>query len=104
IASEGNRLRVLTEETEYVTDAVIFTAPTFLAPYIIEGAMPAAGFVYSPWLTANLTVEKEMETAWDNVIYDSPALGYVNATHMSLASRTERSVWTYYWSFAEPTP
>ena len=45
-----------------------------------------------------------METAWDNVIYDSPALGYVNATHMSLASRTERNVWTYYWSFAEYTP
>jgi len=109
IARDRSRLHVLTEETEYLADAVIFAAPTFLAPYIIEGAPPAAGFVYSPWLTANLTLEtppqeKGIEPAWDNVIYDSPALGYVNATHMSLASRTNRNVWTYYWSFAEHSP
>ena len=29
---------------------------------------------------------------------DSPALGYVVATHQSLQSRTERTVWTYYCS------
>ena len=100
---------MFTEDTEYQTDAVVFAAPTFLAPYIVEGAPPAAGFEYSPWLTANLTLERmpneqDSELAWDNVIYDSPALGYVNATHMSVASRHERSVWTYYWSLAEPPP
>ena len=65
---------------------VIFAAPTFLAPYIIEGAPRAEAFVYSPWLTANLTIEHACreDVAWDNVIYDSPALGYVDATHMSL--------------------
>jgi hypothetical protein len=84
---------------------VIFAAPTFLAPYMIEDAPRAEGFVYSPWLTANLTIEKPPEeTAWDNVIYDSPALGYVVATHMSLRSHIERSVWTFYWALAEQTP
>lgn len=109
VVPQGTRVHVLTEKTEYIADAVIFSAPTFLAPYIIEGAAPVSGFVYSPWLTANLIIERQprqtgAELAWDNVIYDSPALGYVNATHMSLASYIERNVWTYYWSFAEDTP
>jgi hypothetical protein len=97
------------EAVEYIAERVIFAAPTFIAPYIIEGAPAATGFVYSPWLTANLTMdrlpaEKGIETAWDNVIYDSPALGYVVATHMSLSSHIERSVWTFYWSLAEGSP
>ncbi len=44
------------------------------------------------------------ETAWDNVIYESPALGYVVATHMSLRSQIDRSVWTFYWSLAQGPP
>ncbi len=109
IAREGNRLRVLTPETKYLAESVIFAAPTFLAHYLIEDAPPAAGFQYSPWLTANLTLDRPprpdgSEIAWDNVIFDSPALGYVNATHMSVASRQERNVWTYYWSLAEHAP
>jgi glycine/D-amino acid oxidase-like deaminating enzyme len=105
IVREGQRLRVRTEQVDYLADRVIFAAPTFLAPYMIEDAPRAEGFVYSPWLTANLTIEKPPEeTAWDNVIYDSPALGYVVATHMSLRSHIERSVWTFYWALAEQTP
>ena len=30
--------------------------------------------------------------------------GYVNATHMSLATHIDRTVWTFYWSLAEHTP
>jgi glycine/D-amino acid oxidase-like deaminating enzyme len=102
-------LHVFTEQTEYIAEKVIFAAPTFLAHYLIEDVPPASGFQYSPWLTANLTLDrlpedKGSEPAWDNVIYDSPALGYVNATHMSLATHTERTVWTFYWSLAEHTP
>ena len=109
VARAGNKLRVLTEDTEYLAEAVIWAAPTFLAHYIIEEAPPAVGFDYSPWLTANLTLDhipgqKGMEPAWDNVIYDSPALGYVNATHMSLATHVDRTVWTFYWSLAEHPP
>jgi len=32
------------------------------------------------------------------VIYDSPSLGYVDATHQSLRTREDRSVWTYYFA------
>ncbi|MGI8744945.1 MAG: FAD-dependent oxidoreductase [Bryobacteraceae bacterium] len=109
ISREGSKLRVSTEDIEYQASAVVFAAPTFLAHYIIEGATAAASFQYSPWLTANLTLdriprERDTELAWDNVIYGSPSLGYVDATHMSIASRQDRAVWTYYWSLAEHTP
>lgn len=105
IARDGRRLRVRTEAVEYIAERVIFAAPSFLASYIVEGAHKTAGFVYSPWLTANLTLDRPPEeTAWDNVIYDSPALGYVDATHMSLRSHIERSVWTFYWALAHRPP
>jgi hypothetical protein len=99
----GNR--VLTEGVEYIAERIVFAAPTFLAPYIVEGAANP-GFVYSPWLTANLTLDRvpSEDTAWDNVIYDSPALGYVNATHMSLKSQIDRTVWTFYWALAHKPP
>jgi hypothetical protein len=89
---------------------VIWAAPTFLLPYVFEGAPPQAReIVYSPWLTANLTlerlpVERYAPLAWDNVIYDSPSLGYVVATHQSLRSHIEKSVWTYYHAFAQGSP
>jgi hypothetical protein len=96
---------VYTESVEYIADKVIFAAPTFLVPYIIEGAS-APAIVYSPWLTANLTLDRlpSEDSAWDNVIYDSPALGYVVATHMSLKSFEDHSVWTFYWALAHQPP
>jgi glycine/D-amino acid oxidase-like deaminating enzyme len=109
IASDGERFRVHALGTEYVTGVVIFAAPTFIAPYVIENAPPVRGFEYSPWLTANLTLDRlprepDSELAWDNVVYDSPTLGYVVANHQSLASYMDRSVWTFYWSLAEGAP
>jgi glycine/D-amino acid oxidase-like deaminating enzyme len=106
IMHEGTRLRVLTEAVEYLADAVIFAAPTFLAPYLLENAPPTGRFEYSPWLTANLVIERPPrdrggEPAWDNVVYDSPALGYVVATHQTLRTHQERSVWTFYWALAD---
>jgi len=105
IARQGSRLRVLTESAAYTAEVVIFAAPTFLAPYLIEDAPAVTRFEYSPWLTANLTLERwprqgDLESAWDNVIYDSPALGYVVATHQNIGRRPNRTVWTFYWALA----
>jgi hypothetical protein len=109
IHPDSTRFRVTTPLIEYVADAVIFAAPTFLAPWIVEPAPVVKGFEYSPWFTANLTldrmpVERDMEQAWDNVFYGSPSLGYVVATHQSLRTRQERTVWTYYWALSRGTP
>jgi hypothetical protein len=66
-------------------------------------------FVYSPWLTANLTLEhlpdaRGAEPTWDTVFLDSPTLGYVDATHQSLRTHIERTVWTFYWALADGAP
>jgi protoporphyrinogen oxidase len=100
IRKTGRKLRVLTTDTEYLCDTVVFAAPLMLAKYLLEDAPPVQT-QYSPWVTANLTVdrmprERGLDLAWDNVIFDSQSLGYVVATHMTLRSRMERSVWTWY--------
>jgi hypothetical protein len=106
IRRDGRRYRVVTETVEYTADFVIFAAPTFLAPYVVEGAPALKTFEYSPWLTANLTLdrwpaERGSEPAWDNVVYGSPTLGYVVATHQSLRTKIDRTVWTFYWALAD---
>ncbi len=108
IEKQKSRYRVLTPDMEFSAGQVILAAPTFTARYLMDDAPPLRT-EYSPWLTANLTLdrlprEKGIELAWDNVIYDSPALGYVHARHMSLNSRVERTVWTFYWALATGSP
>lgn len=109
IERHNNTWMVRTPGCDYTADAVIFAAPTFLAGYLIEGAPKTERFVYSPWFTANLTLdrmprESDVELAWDNVLFDSASLGYVDAMHMSLRTFIDQTVWTYYWSLAEHTP
>jgi protoporphyrinogen oxidase len=110
ISQQGNRYSVTCGDVEYRCEAVIFAAPTFLAPYIVEGFPKPTSFEYSPWLTANLTLDRfprgasPDELAWDNVVYESPTLGYVVANHQTLRTHLERSVWTFYWALAEGSP
>lgn len=106
IARKGKLFRVFAGDTEHRAEFVIFAAPTFLAPYVIEGFGPLRDFQYSPWLTANLTLDHlpanyENEFAWDNVVMTSPTLGYVDAMHQSLRTHADRTVWTFYWALAE---
>jgi NAD(P)-binding Rossmann-like domain len=109
IAKRGSGCSVFSGETEYQAEFVIFAAPTFLAPYLVEGMAPLHDFEYSPWLTANLTLDRlpanhGADATWDNVVMDSPTLGYVDAMHQTLLSRVERTVWTFYWALAERPP
>ena len=90
-ARRGTRYVVPRRSVRYVAEAVIFAAPTFLAQYLIEGFGPSPRFEYSPWLTANLTLDRPprgagpLDRAWDNVVAHSPTLGYVDATHHDFA-------------------
>jgi glycine/D-amino acid oxidase-like deaminating enzyme len=70
------------------SDRVVFAAPQFMRPWVIGGEQPAGlrEFEYGAWLVANLTldertVDRGFPLCWDNVLYESPALGYVCATH-----------------------
>ena len=76
---------------------------------MVEGFAPLRDFDYSPWLTANLSLERLPaangdDPTWDNVVMNSPTLGYVDATHQSVRSHIERTVWTFYWALAEDPP
>ena len=108
IRLSGNRFAVTTPDTTYVCSDVVFAAPLMLAPHIVENA-PRVTTEYSPWVTANLTLqrlprERGLDLAWDNVIFDSRSLGYVSATHMTLKSRVDRSVWTWYTALSQGPP
>jgi phytoene dehydrogenase-like protein len=94
---------------------VVFAAPQFLTRYLIksyrEGAAPAhvAEFEYGAWMVANLFLEDRPRTgygfplAWDNVIYESPSLGYVVATHQRGLDRGP-TVFTYYYPLTDADP
>ena len=88
----------------------IYAAKLYTAPYIISG-LPArqretmGGMEYSPWLIAALHLNAlpkggQVNLAWDNVLLESPSLGYVVADHQS-PSPGGRSVWVYYLPFVE---
>ena len=91
----------------------IFCAPHFLAPHLIRGfkeqrGTDAAEFEYGSWLVANLLLrDRPVETgfplAWDNVLYESPSLGYVAATHQQGIDRGP-TVFTYYYPFCDDDP
>lgn len=88
--------------------AAVICLPRFAAARIVPELAARAGvnaaFEYAPWLVANLTVEdppagKGFAPAWDNVLYASDSLGYIDATHQSLAQDRREAVWTYYLPF-----
>jgi glycine/D-amino acid oxidase-like deaminating enzyme len=100
---------VMTPRESFVAQSVVWAAPVFLAPYLIDGQKKPLGFTYSPWVTANLTLDRiphsgNLEYAWDNVIFASKSLGYVVATHQELAMHREKTVWTWYYALAEMEP
>ena len=63
---------------------------------------------YGAWMVANLTLRDRPEsrgfpTAWDNVLYDSPSLGYVVATHQTGRDHGP-TVYTYYLPLTDDDP
>lgn len=93
---------------------VVFAGPMAMAGRLVPELREAHGrptfglFQASPWLVANVTLrdrprEPGFPLAWDNVIRDSPALGYVVATHQSLKDHGP-TVWTWYCPFTGPDP
>src|SRR5262249_43614576 len=77
----------------YRAEQVVFAAPQFAARYVLrpyreKPPTHLAAFEYGAWMVANLHLrgrpkEGEVALAWDNVLFDSPSLGYVVATHQA---------------------
>jgi len=94
-------------------DRVILAVPRFIAsrllrPWRHNPPADLREFETSPWLVANLTLRDRPKNvgfvpAWDNVIYQSPSLGYVLATHQRGRSFGP-TVFTYYYALTDSDP
>ncbi|NOT53202.1 MAG: FAD-dependent oxidoreductase [Deltaproteobacteria bacterium] len=91
-------------------EAVIFAAPQFFARHLIQPYREhppshLGAFEYGSWLVANLFLRdrpanRGFPLAWDNVIYDSPSLGYVANTHQRGLDHGP-TILTYYYPLCE---
>lgn len=99
-------------------ERVIFAAPQFVAravvrPYRENPPPHLAAFQYGAWMVANITLKGrptarartrgEHMMAWDNVLRDSPSLGYVVATHQTGRDHGP-TVLTYYHPLCDEDP
>lgn len=87
---------------------VIFAGPQFVARRVIPSRAATNEFTYGSWMVANLTLRERPQSkgfplAWDNVLYDSPSLGYVVATHQRGPDHGA-TVLTYYYPLCGPDP
>lgn len=105
----GGRWLVETPVARIEADVVIWSAPLFVLPRVCaEVALPVTT-EYAPWVVANLVLDRwprdtGSPLAWDNVIYGSASLGYVNAAHQLLGTERLPTVWTWYHAVVDRTP
>jgi hypothetical protein len=101
------------EARGFHADQVIFAAPQFLTRYLIRPYREspprhAAAFEHGAWMVANLFLKdrpkgRGFPLSWDNVLYESPSLGYVVATHQR-GQDYGPTVFTYYYPLCDPNP
>lgn len=93
--------------TPFVIEAkqVIAATPQFITRRIVRALRDGddrgrGAMQYGAWMVANLHLRSRpsnhgCEPAWDSVLFDSPSLGYVSATHQRGRAQG-KGVWTYY--------
>ena len=92
---------------------MIFAAPQFLAKFSIRPSRMTPphylnAFQYGAWMVANLhlrdrPIDRGFPLAWDNVLYESPSLGYVVNTHQRGVDHGG-CVFTYYFPMTGADP
>ncbi len=109
ITPEGELIAVRGQETLGIrAKRVIFAGPQFVARHIIPSRAASTAFTYGSWMVANITLRERLTShgfppAWDNVLYDSPSLGYVTATHQQGIEHGP-TVLTYYYPLCGQDP
>lgn len=94
----------------YHADQVVFAAPHYLSRFLIRPYRENCprhvyDFEYGAWMVANLLLKdrprgRGFPLAWDNVLYESPSLGYVVATHQRGIDQGP-TVLTYYYPLCD---
>ena len=94
------------------TQQVIVALPVFIASPVVVNPPDflrrrAAHTRHAPWLVANIHLDRALfdppgaPPSWDNVIYGSAGLGYVDAMHQSLQRVPGATVLTYYQALGD---
>ncbi len=93
-----------------VAERVVAAMPRFVARRVVRPLreQPDEGFRYGAFMVANLHLGGRPDgrgypPCWDNVLYDSPSLGYVTATHQR-GRDFGPTVWTYYLPMTDDDP
>lgn len=93
--------------------SAVYAGKLHAAPHVIAGMssdqrQAMAGARYSAWLVAAIHVSAlpdrpEVDVCWDNIVGDSPSVGYVAARHQAQAGQQERGadVLVYYLPFVQ---
>lgn len=88
---------------------IILAVPQFIAARLLNDEarleIVHRSFQYTPWVIANIRLDSSLEKvgglmSWDNVLYESSSLGYVDATHQLLNQQLPEKNITYYLPFA----
>jgi monoamine oxidase len=98
---------------EIVAAQCIIAVPQFIAARLLNDKQRIQNvkqqFEYAPWMVANIVTglleERSGEPlSWDNVIYGSESLGYVDATHQLLQQHIPQKNITYYLPLTAALP
>ena len=89
-----------------IATSVILATPQFINQKLLKNVqrnIDYKQFQYAPWMVANITInnatlneKKGEQLCWDNVIYGSSGLGYVNALQQNIGFHDNQKVITYY--------
>ncbi|HTF81373.1 MAG TPA: FAD-dependent oxidoreductase, partial [Cytophagales bacterium] len=91
-----------------VARRIIFSCPSFVLKHFKTNIKalkerPTASFEYSTWIVANAEVDAHhlserngFPLCWDNVIYGSASLGYINSSHQHVARHRPTYNFTWY--------
>ncbi len=91
----------------------ILAVPQFVAARLLNDTARLQtvqqNLAYAPWMVANFSIQNLPERSgaplsWDNVLYDSPSLGYVRATQELLQQNVSRENLTYYLPLTSTDP
>lgn len=102
-----------TETVGYRAKYVVMATPQFINTRVVKGfekkrLAAHQSFTQSPWMVANLHLKDRptgpgFPLCWDNVLHQSPSLGYVVATHQNGPERGPTII-TYYYPLIDSDP
>jgi hypothetical protein len=105
---------VTTKEVKAIrAQQCIVAVPQFIAARLLNDpkriAQVQKHLHYVPWMVANLKVKRLEERngaplSWDNVLYESESLGYINATHELVSQPGLYQNLTYYLPLTKNSP